>query len=55
VEKDTQELEDAFEALYLDNDQETTAGIKRKEEERTEVTRSKMIRNNEEVTISVNS
>jgi hypothetical protein len=45
VAKDTMELEVAFEAMYLDDDQETTPGIKRKEQERTEVTRSKMIRN----------
>jgi hypothetical protein len=44
VEKDTKELEVAFESLYLDDEQETIAGIKRKEQERVEVTRNKIIR-----------
>jgi hypothetical protein len=44
VEKDNKELEVAFESLCLDDEQETTAGIERKEQERIEVTRNKRIR-----------
>jgi hypothetical protein len=44
VEKDTKELEVTFESLYLDDEQEIVAGIKRKEQERIEVTRNKRIR-----------
>jgi hypothetical protein len=40
VEKETKELEVAFESLYLDDEQETVSGIKRKEQERVEVTRN---------------
>jgi hypothetical protein len=44
VEKDTKELEVAFESLFLNDEQETVPGIKRKEQERVEVTRNKRIR-----------
>jgi hypothetical protein len=39
-----QELEVAFESLYLDDEQETIHGIKRKEQERVEVTRNMRIK-----------
>jgi hypothetical protein len=44
VEKETKELEVAYESLYLDDEQETVSGIKRKEQERVEVTRNRRIR-----------
>jgi hypothetical protein len=44
VEKDTKELEVAFESLYLDDEQEIVPGINRKEQERLEVTRNRRIR-----------
>jgi hypothetical protein len=39
-----EELEVAFESLCLDDEQETVYGIKRKEQERVEVTRNRRIR-----------
>jgi hypothetical protein len=44
VEKETKELEVAYESLYLYDEQETVSGIKRKEQERVEVTRNRRIR-----------
>ena len=44
VEKETKELEVAYESLYLDDEQETVSGIKRKEQDRVEVTRNRRIR-----------
>jgi hypothetical protein len=44
MEKDTKELEVAFESLYLDGEQETIDGIKTKEQERVEVTMNRTVR-----------
>jgi hypothetical protein len=44
VEKDTNELEVAFESLYLDDDQEIATGMKRKEQESADASRSNMVR-----------